>query len=79
MLSHKLKRLEKFLELASSAQVLPNRGAMKAALSQARDCREQAEQLERKVIPRRQRLDASHLASGKVVMLGVIAAPEAQL
>lgn len=79
MLSHKLKRIETFLDLAITGQIQPPVAALKAALRAAKSAREQAEQLEARVVPRRQRLDAAHLASGKVALFPVAAAPEAGL
>jgi hypothetical protein len=78
MLSHKILRIEKFLELAISGQVYPPTAALRAALVAAKSAREDAVQLEQKVVPRRQRLDASHL-QGNVTIFPVVAAPEAQL
>ena len=72
MLSHKLKCLEQFLQLAASGMISPPPAALKAAARQATDCRNQAEQLELRVIPRRQRLEDHHLKDGKVTLLPII-------
>ncbi len=78
MLSHKLLSLEKLVELASTGEVMPTRAVMKVALRNIRDCRAEAERLEQRVIPRRQRLQLEDLKSGKVAMFPVAARPEAQ-
>lgn len=79
MLSHKLQSLEKLLELAATAQVMPTQTVMRIALRNVRDCKLQALDLESRIIPRRQRLEEHHLADGKVAMFPIGAAPEAQL
>jgi hypothetical protein len=77
MLSHKLLSIEKTVELAATAQVMPTQAVMRAVLRQLKDARSEAQELEARVVPRRQRLQMEDLADGKVTLFPVVAAPEA--
>jgi hypothetical protein len=77
MLSDKLKSLATLLDLAAHGTVQPDRAVMHVAHRVARDLVVQVAALEAAQIPRRQRLHDDHLASGKVVMLPIIARSEA--
>jgi hypothetical protein len=77
MLSQKMKSLVTLLDLAAHGQILPDSAVFKVAHKVASDLQQQIVALEAAQIPRRQRLHDDHLASGKVVMLGVVARNEA--
>lgn len=77
MLSHKMNSLVNLLSLAAHGQVMPERAVLKVAHRVASDLQKQVAALEAAQVPRRQRLHDDHLASGKVVMLGIVPRNEA--
>ena len=79
MLSAKINNVARLLRLMAdpSTRSLPQRRVIDNAAQQLEACVERAKQLEAVAVPKSQRLDASHLASGKVALFPVVAAPEA--
>lgn len=69
MLSHDIRSLRKFLELAATAQVGPAPAALRAASRMALGAEEQALRLEAMAVPRRQRISTGDLGSGKITLL----------
>jgi hypothetical protein len=72
MISQKMKQLTVLLEFAATGAISPSQATFRVAHRVALDLQKQILALEQAQIPRRQRLHDDHLASGKVVMLGIV-------
>jgi hypothetical protein len=79
MLSNKLRSIMMSLELAADAKATPTRPFLQALYRQQKDALEEALRMEQQVIPRRQKLTAEDMKSGKVVCLPIYPRDEAVL